>query len=114
MENLKSPWKLYAEQVSAAAEIVDSYYREQNLLEPTAGYTQSVSLSLPPSAPQDILVARQTVIDSASKLQQLAIGPNEYLPYLALQVRPSLRGQNHISSAPTQFRPSILGEVVKS
>lgn len=88
MENIKSPWKVYAEQVAAAAEIVDSYCREQNLLEPTADATQSIPPSIPPSAPQDVLVAQQTILESASKLQQLAIGPNGYLPHLGLQVRP--------------------------
>ena len=89
MEKIKSPWKVYADQVSAAAESVDSYCREQNLLEPTADdATQSIPPSIPPSAPQHVLVAQQTILESASKLQQLAIGPNGYLPHLALQVRP--------------------------
>lgn len=88
MENRQSPWKVYAEQVSAAAEILDSYCREQNSPEPTADHGHSISSSIPPSAPRDVLVAQQTVLDSASKLQQLAIGPNGYLPHLGLQVRP--------------------------
>lgn len=86
MENRKSPWKLYAEQVSAAAEILDSYCLEQNSPGPTADTTQSIPAAIPPSAPHDVLVAQQTILDSASKLQQLAIGPNGYLPHLALQV----------------------------
>jgi hypothetical protein len=88
MENRKSTWKVYAEQVSAAAEILDSYCREQNSLESAADPTQSIPSSIPPSAPQNVLVAQHTVLDSASKLLQLAVGPNGYLPHLGLQVSP--------------------------
>lgn len=85
MASRKSPLRAYAEQVVSAAEIIDSYCRENNLLDAAVNSAQSISLLH--SAPQDVLVARQTIINSASKLQQLAVGPYEYLPYIALQVR---------------------------
>ncbi|KAF8860485.1 S-adenosyl-L-methionine-dependent methyltransferase [Acephala macrosclerotiorum] len=85
MASRRSPLKAYAEHITCAVETVDSYCRENNLLDATVDSDQNISIHLPPSAPQNVLVARQTIIDSALKLQQLAVGPNEYLPYMAVQ-----------------------------
>ena len=101
MASRRSPLKAYAEHITCAVETVDSYCRENNLLDATVDSDQNISIHLPPSAPQNVLVARQTIIDSALKLQQLAVGPNEYLPYMAVQVRPkSVTIISHLVSAP--------------
>lgn len=73
-------------QLASAAQTISSFEQSNGFAKASVnGESQDGALSS--SAPQPVREARQTVIESAMKIQQLAVGPNEYLPYLALNVR---------------------------
>jgi 6-hydroxytryprostatin B O-methyltransferase len=82
-----SPTQLetYAEQICSAAKQISAWCALNNHPHPSFD-RQAPTITLPTSAPQKILTARQTLIESAFKIQQLATEPNEYLPRLAVHV----------------------------
>jgi 6-hydroxytryprostatin B O-methyltransferase len=79
------PLEAYAEEICTAAKIISAYCVENGLPHPSFG-AQAPSVTLPSTAPQNVLIARQTIQMASLKIQQLATEPNEYLPYQAVHV----------------------------
>ncbi|TAQ84671.1 hypothetical protein B7494_g7015 [Chlorociboria aeruginascens] len=46
---------------------------------------QAPSITIPPTAPLHVLVARETILSSALKIKQLVVEPSDYLRYQAVQ-----------------------------
>src|SRR5436853_1352055 len=81
----KPPLETYAEQICKSAKIISAYCVEIGYPQPSFD-PQAPTITLPPSAPQNVLSARQMMITAAFKVQQLAAEPREYLPNLAIHV----------------------------
>lgn len=71
--------------ISANVSIVREYLHSSSYPEPSFD-RESPSTTLPAAAPENIRVARQALIEASLKLQQLATGPSEFLPNLAVGV----------------------------
>jgi 6-hydroxytryprostatin B O-methyltransferase len=84
-----SPLEAYAAEICAAAKIVSAYCVENGLPHPSFD-AQAPSVTLPSTAPSNVLRARQTIQTASLKIHQLATEPNEYLPYQAVHVSPPL------------------------
>lgn len=82
-----SPIEDLAEQVAVATKTLSEFLRSNGHGQPSFD-REAPSTTLPPAAPKEILVARQNLTEAALKLYQLATGPSEYLPRLAVWVRP--------------------------
>ena len=104
MINMKSSLRAHAELVLAAADTIESYCLENNQIDSVS----LDSITLPPTAPQNVLTARQTIINSAAKLHQLAVGPNEYLSYLALHVCRSVKTTPYVQCVLTHRQYQYL------
>lgn len=78
----------FADQVADTARAIAAYCKSQGHPEPTLYPTDSEkSLDiLPSSAPLDIQIARQDLIDAAKRVQQIATDPAQFLPELAVHV----------------------------
>ena len=74
--------------ISKNASIVSQYLGDHNLPQPSFE-SDGPSVIVPSSAPQSVQKARQSLIASCLELLQLAIGPTEYLPNLAIGVSSS-------------------------
>ncbi len=80
------PLEAYAKEICSAAKIISGYCASENIPHPSFD-PQAPSITIPSEAPQNVQRARQTIITNASKIQQLATEPSEYLPNLAIHVR---------------------------
>src|SRR5690349_20526976 len=80
-----SPLEILAAEISANASLLSSYLRKENHAQPSFERDAPTSV-LSPSAPDDIKAARQALIDSSLRTFELARGPCEYIPTLAMGV----------------------------
>lgn len=80
------PLQTYVNEISAAAETLTAYCAENSLPHP-AFDPEAPSTIVPPSAPLDVQAARQKIIASSTRIQQVVLEPTEYLPNLAINVR---------------------------
>ena len=71
--------------VSTNATILTNFLRSNSWAEPSFD-RNSPTTTLPATAPENIRVARQSLIEASLKIFQLAIGPSEFLPNLAVGV----------------------------
>jgi hypothetical protein len=74
-----------AEAITQNAHLISSFLRDNVLPQPSFELDAPLS-TLPTTAPEAISKARQVLMDTAMRIFQLAVGPNEYLPHLALGV----------------------------
>ena len=79
-----SPIESFAQEAKDNAKLVSEYFRDKDLPHP------SFAFNAPPnafeSAPDDVLAARTRLTEAALRLLQLAQGPQEYIPNLAVNV----------------------------
>jgi 6-hydroxytryprostatin B O-methyltransferase len=75
----------YANSIIEAVEVIDSYCKSEGIPYPSFD-TQAPSVTIPTSAPLTVQDARQKLIASAIRVQQLATEPANYLPSLAIHV----------------------------
>lgn len=80
------PLESYAQDICAAAKLIDVYCLSAGLPYPSFDQ-EAPSITLPSTAPINILEARQKLVASAFKIQQLATEPSEFVPRLAIHVR---------------------------
>ena len=78
-----SPLESLAEQISSSAKTITSYCQANGLPEPSLDNANTTEV-LPPSAPEHVKVAQQTVVDAALKIQQLTVESNQFVPRLAV------------------------------
>ncbi|KZF26356.1 S-adenosyl-L-methionine-dependent methyltransferase [Xylona heveae TC161] len=79
-----SPLESFAQQICVASKIISAYCQSSGYPHPSFD-TEAPSITIPSSAPQYILSARQTLVEAALKIQQLATEPSDYLPRLTIQ-----------------------------
>jgi hypothetical protein len=81
-----SKLELLGDAVARNVSIVSDYLQKNNLPQPS--FERNASLTfIPPKSPSHIQQAHQALMEAALKLFQLASGPIEYIPNLALGVR---------------------------
>lgn len=68
------------------AQLVSTYLRSEGHPVPSFG-RDSAPKAVPASAPGEVQAAREALLDASMKMFQLASGPSEYLPNLAVHVR---------------------------
>lgn len=78
----------YADDISAAVKTISAYCTSEGVSHPSFD-PQAPSVTIPPTAPLSVQNARQTLVASAAEIQRLATEPAEYLPNLAIYVRPT-------------------------
>ncbi|KAL9044433.1 MAG: hypothetical protein Q9214_002428 [Letrouitia sp. 1 TL-2023] len=76
----------YVDEISLAAATITTYCTSNPLLQPNSQPGQQ-SVLIPLSAPPKVQDARQRLIASAARIQQVVTEPTEYLPNLAIHVR---------------------------
>ncbi|GIJ99609.1 hypothetical protein Aspvir_003610 [Aspergillus viridinutans] len=77
--------EVFADQISAAAKVITAFCASTGHPHPSFDDTQLNGLdTLPSSAPAEIQEARQVILESAYRLQQLIIEPSQYLARLAV------------------------------
>ncbi|TPX18779.1 uncharacterized protein E0L32_011528 [Thyridium curvatum] len=77
------PLESYAQDICAAAKLIDAYCLSSGLPYPSFG-SDAPEVTLPATAPLHVLKARQKLVSSAFKIQQLATEPREFVPQLAI------------------------------
>lgn len=80
------PLESYAQDICAAAKLIDAYCLSAGLPYPSFK-PEAPQVTLPSTAPSYVLEARQKLVSSAFKIQQLATEPSEFVPQLAIHVR---------------------------
>ena len=81
----ESPLEALAARICSSAKTISAYCEETNY--PHRSFDRDApSTMLPRTAPQHILVAQQTVLEAAYKIQQLATDASDYLGRQAVQV----------------------------
>ncbi|KAJ9369373.1 hypothetical protein DTO282E5_5896 [Paecilomyces variotii] len=84
-ETKLTPLETFAQAISASAKTIATYCRDsghpQLSDDNSSGLTGDV---LPPSAPQAVTAARQTILEASYRLQQLVTEPSQYLPRLTV------------------------------
>ena len=98
-----TPLEAYAQEICSSAKLISGYCSVTGYSHPSFD-PQAPSVTLPPNAPLNVQQARQKIIDNASRIQQLATEPSEYLPNLAVQVSLALSLQNYKYSRRDAFR----------
>jgi 6-hydroxytryprostatin B O-methyltransferase len=79
--------EVFADRISAAAKVITAFCASTGHPHPSFDDTQLNGLdTLPSSAPAEVQEARQAILESAYRLQQLIIEPNQYLARLAVYV----------------------------
>lgn len=79
------PLQTYANAISSAADVITDYCTSNHLPHPSFR-PDAPKITIPLTAPLAIHSARQTLIDSATKIQQVITEPADYLPRLAVHV----------------------------
>ncbi|KAL8661128.1 MAG: hypothetical protein Q9202_005890 [Teloschistes flavicans] len=79
----KSTLESLAEQICTSSKIVSAYCLTSGHPQPSFD-VEAPNVTLPSTAPQEVLAARQTIINASWKIRQLAIEPSEFLPYQAI------------------------------
>jgi len=98
-----------SEQISKKASIISQFLRSNSYPQPSFDRNGPI-ITLPAGAPQEVRVARQSLIDASLKIFQLAVGPAEFLPNIAVGVcyLPSLAlWQTSSSESNIEFSTSI-------
>lgn len=80
------PLEELSAKISKNAGIVTQHLATNHLPQPSFN-DDGPSVILPTGSPQEVLAARQDLIGASLELLQLAIGPSEFLPNLAIGVR---------------------------
>lgn len=80
------PLKTYANAISLAADVITEYCTSNDLPQPSFR-PDAPRITIPLTAPLAIQNARQTLIDSATRIKQVITEPADYLPRLAVHVR---------------------------
>ena len=81
----KTSLEAYAEDICSAAKAISGWCVLEGIPQPSFD-PQAPAITIPPTAPQSVLNARQQLITASTKVQQLATEPSEYLPNLATHV----------------------------
>ena len=100
-ENLP-PLKLYVNEINLAADIITTYCTSNGLPHPTF-LPEASSVTIPPTAPIAVQAARQKLVASAARIQQIVTEPAEYLPSLAIHVRSTVLFQLPTRDSWTSF-----------
>lgn len=80
-----TPMEQLSEQLHKATKIVADYLRINGHTQPSFD-RDSPPNTLPADAPHEIKAARLQIVDCTLKIQQLALGPAEFLPNLQVSV----------------------------
>lgn len=79
------PLENYAQDICHSAKLINAYCLANGLPYPSFD-ADAPTVTLPPTAPLNILEARQKLVASAFKIQQLATEPSEFVPRLGIHV----------------------------
>ena len=72
--------------ISTNAQLLSTYLHSEG--HPVPSFERDAApKAVPASAPGEVQAAREALLDASMKMFQLASGPSEYLPNLAVQVR---------------------------
>jgi 6-hydroxytryprostatin B O-methyltransferase len=83
----KSTLEEFADQIPANAKVISDFLRSNGL--PLPSFERDApTTTIPASAPSEVRAARQKLMEGALRTFQLALGPSEYLPNLAVGVSP--------------------------
>jgi 6-hydroxytryprostatin B O-methyltransferase len=74
-----------ASSISSNAQIVSTFLQSEGYNAPSFG-RDAASTVVPATAPSEVQAAREALLEGSMKMFQLASGPREYLPNLAVQV----------------------------
>lgn len=74
-----------ASSISSNAQILSTFLQSEGHSAPSFG-RDAASTVVPATAPANVQVAREALLEASMKMFQLASGPKEYLPSLAVQV----------------------------
>lgn len=85
--SLPSPLEVFAQEAVDSVKTISGFLRSKDLPHPSFARDAPANAFL--SAPNDVLVARTKLTEAALRLLQLAQGPQEYIPNLAVNVKPS-------------------------
>ena len=86
LESSAFPLQTHAKAISSAADVITEYCISNDLPHPSFRPDAS-TIMIPLTAPVAVQDARQTLIDAATKTQQIITEPADYLPRLAVHVR---------------------------
>ena len=86
LDSTVSPLEGLSSVITKNTSIVSQYLQANHLPQPSPEANGPVVV-LPSDAPQDVQQARQQLIAASLEIFQLAIGPSEFLPHLATNVR---------------------------
>ena len=86
LESNVFPLQTYANTISSAADVITDYCTSNDLPHPSFR-PDAPPITIPLTAPLAVQDARQTLIDAATKIQQVITEPADYLPRLAVHVR---------------------------
>lgn len=79
--------EVFADRINAAAKVITAFCASVDHSHPSFDDTKLNGLdTLSSSAPVEVQEARQIILESAYRLQQLIIEPNQYLARLAVYV----------------------------
>ena len=79
-----SPLEIFAQEASNNAKTISDFLRSNDLDHPS--FERNAPVDAFTSAPKDVLTARSKLTEAAQKLLDLARGPQEYIPNLAVNV----------------------------
>jgi 6-hydroxytryprostatin B O-methyltransferase len=85
-----SPMEDLAFQISSSAKTITEYLKSQNQRQPSFDRDTPNDV-FPRDCPQEIIKTRQSLIEASLKIFQLATGPGEFLPNLAVGVSTSYK-----------------------
>lgn len=80
-----SPLEALSQIIAQNASVVSQHLKANNLAQPSFE-SDGPSVIIPRNSPQNVIKAQQGLIAAALEISQLAIGPSEFLPNLALGV----------------------------
>lgn len=83
--NLPSPLENFAQEVMDSVTTISNFFQTNHLPHPSLARDAPANAFL--SAPDDVLTARSNLTEAALRLLQLAQGPQEYIPNLAVNVK---------------------------
>ena len=81
---LPSPLESFAQEATESVKTISDFFRSSNLPHPSFAREAPANAFL--SAPDEVLTARSRLTEAALRLLQLAQGPQEYIPNLAVNV----------------------------
>lgn len=79
--------EVFAEEINSAAKVLTAFSASSGHLSPSYNDASSSAVDvLPSSAPSEVQIARQVILENAYRLQQLLTEPTQYLARLAIYV----------------------------